>query len=124
ELLAGMPLRWQLMPGALSETTVLPKWVPMLRERACYRNSILVFDRGLPSVANFHRMIQDQQRSLTSIKSDSISTHVRLNTDTQDALQASGDELSAKQLSDFCAGLGLRCLNAQTYARALGLVQP
>ena len=25
----GMPLRWQLMPGALSETTVLPKWVPM-----------------------------------------------------------------------------------------------
>lgn len=120
----GMPLRWQLMPGALSETTVLPKWVPMLRERACYRNSILVFDRGLPSVANFHRMIQDQQRFLTSIKSDSISTYVRLNTDTLDALQASGDELSAKQLSDFCAGLGLRCLNAQTYARALGLVQP
>lgn len=120
----GMPLRWQLMPGALSETTVLPKWVPMLRERQCYRNSILVFDRGLPSVANFHHMIHDDQRFLTSIKSDSIATYVQLDSDTLDEMQALGDRLSAKELSDFSTRLELNCLNSQTYARALGLVQP
>ena len=120
----GMPLRWQLMPGALSETTVLPKWVPMLRERQCYRDSILVFDRGLPSVANFHQMIREEQRFLTSIKSDSIATYVQLDNDTLDALQALGDHLSAKELSDYCARLDLNCLSGQTHARALGLIEP
>ena len=124
----GLPLRWELLPGALSETTVLPKWLPRLSEQPDYAQAVLVFDRGLPCIENFLRLLDPEEGRLflTGIKSDAIPTYLHLDELALDALQALGDEATPAALSQACEALGLaaRAGSRNTFRKDFGLVEP
>ena len=128
----GLPMRWRLLPGALSETTVLPSWLDYLSNRTNLKQAVLIFDRGMPCAENFLKLVgngkldgQDGGRLfLTSVKSDAIPTYVELDKDALDALQALAGEANAEDVATACAALELHHLRQQTYARDLGVVNP
>jgi transposase len=128
----GLPMRWRLLPGALSETTVLPEWLDYLDQRSDLERAVLIFDRGMPSAENFQKLVgngqlqgQDKGRLfLTSVKSDAIPTYTKLDQNALDALQALPDSASSKQVAQACSAIGLLHLKAETYARDLGIVTP
>jgi len=129
---AGLPIRWSLLPGALSETTVLPEWLDYLSNRPDLNPAVLVFDRGMPCTENFLKLVGNGQLDgqdggrlfLTSVKSDAIPTYVEIDTDALDALQVLAGEASAEDVATACAVLGLHHLKQETYASDLGIVNP
>jgi len=128
----GLPMRWRLLPGALSETTVLPEWLDHLAQCPRLESAVLIFDRGMPSAENFQKLVgngqlpgQDSERLfLTSVKSDAIPTYTKLKQGALDALQALPDAASSKQVAQACSALGLLHIKADTYARDLKIVTP
>lgn len=120
----GLPLRWELLPGALNETTVLPSWITYLKDHQNLRGSVLIFDRGMTSWENIWRLLEPEKGHpfLTSVKSDSISTYVDLNVDRLDALQSIGSHADAGRIEEACRALGLMWYEKETYARDLGSV--
>lgn len=123
----GFPMRWELLPGALSETVVLPSWLPSVRRVKRYANAILVFDRGLPTINNFHLLVDKENGHpfLTSVKSDTIPSYVRLDNGAFDALQDLEDDASLADITHACARLGLRApVGSTTFRIDLGEVEP
>lgn len=121
----GLPLRWRLLPGALSETTVLPDWLAALRDWKELERSVLVFDRGLPSLDNFLRLVGDGGHLfLTSVKSDAIATCLPFDPSAFDALQTLPSDSAAQEVARVCASLDLAPLDRRTFARDLGSVTP
>jgi transposase len=125
----GLPLRWQLLPGALNETTVLPTWLPWLKEHTALASAPLIFDRGMPSAANFQRLVGKEEGHLflTSVKSDSIPTYVELDTAKLDELQGAANGGDGEALQRACDALELARhaeLKGNTFVRDLGLVTP
>ena len=128
----GLPMRWELLPGALCETTVLPHWIEDLQQRPWSHPAVLVFDRGMSCVANLIKLVgngdldgKDGGRLfLTSVKSDMIPTCVTLDHSLLDALQSLPAEASSTELAATCSALSLEHVEAETYARDLGGVEP
>lgn len=125
-------MRWQLLPGALCETTVLPDWVTELDQRSWSAEAVLVFDRGMSCVDNLSRLVGNGQYGgasggrpfLTSVKADLIPTCVALDTALLDELQLLPDDSPSTKVAEACEALGLLHLSRETYARDLGTTQP
>lgn len=86
----GLPMRWELLPGALNETTVLPEWLELLAKNKSLDASVLIFDRGMPSAKNLLKLVDRESGHLflTSVKSDAIPTYVKLPSKPFDSLQS------------------------------------
>jgi hypothetical protein len=124
----GLPMRWQLLPGTLSETTVLPDWLPKVKGQQRYSEAVLVFDRGLPTIENFFRLIDGKTGHcfLTSIKSDAIPTYLKLDIEALDALQAFETDAPRAKIAVACNRLGLHATASRpdTFRQDLGVVIP
>ena len=121
----GLPLRWEVLPGALCETKVLPAWLERLEGWEQVRSSVLIFDRGMPSWANFQRLLDPKQGHLflTSVKSDAIPTYLKVDREALDALQTLDVDAPADEVAQACAPLGLAPLRCDAYAKDLGVVE-
>jgi hypothetical protein len=128
----GLPMRWELLPGALCETTVLPHWIDDLHQRPWSHPAVLVFDRGMSCVTNLVKLVGNGKLDgdeggrlfLTSVKSDMIPTCVGLDQSLLDALQSLPADVSSTELAAACSALSLEHFEAETYARDLGVVKP
>ena len=128
----GLPIRWRLLPGALSETTVLPEWLQHVKERSCFDEAILIFDRGMPSAENFQKLVGDESLKgddgghlfLTSVKADMIAAYAGIDHSALDDLQNLPDETLRDEMVAACAAVGMEHFAAETYARDLGVVTP
>lgn len=120
----GLPMKWELLPGAISETTVLPSWTAYISGQEALSQSVLIFDRGMTSSKNIIELLDEDRGHLflTSVKSDSISTFVELNTRALDRLQATGLHASSDQIDRSCQALSLSHYKDQTYARDMDRV--
>ena len=120
----GLPMRWKVLPGALSETTVLPEWIRYLSNRSKLKRAVLIFDRGLPSMENFKKLLDesDGHMFLTSVKSDSIGTYVKLDHDKLDTLQNLKADAESKKVKQACKKLNLTHLANETYALDCGTI--
>lgn len=124
---SGLPLRWELLPGALNETVVLPSWLEHVEQQQRYRQAIIVFDRGLPSIDNFHRLVDPESGHLflTAVKSDAIPTYVELDNQLLDALQCLDEQSTLADIEKACRPLGLdRGFIKSAFRRDLGVVTP
>lgn len=121
----GLPLKWQLLPGALNETTILPEWIDFINATPALKNSVLIFDRGMPSAANFQKLVaQEGHLFLTCIKSDAIPTYIKLDEQLLDQLQQLPDDVSFHDLSMACQQLTLTHYQEVTFLCDLGIVTP
>jgi len=128
----GLPMRWSLLPGALSETTVLPGWIDELDQREWSERAVLIFDRGMSCIENLKRLVGTGELEgpkagrpfLTSVKADLISRCLDLDPDLLDQLQSVSDDAPASQITSACRALGLDYCNRETYVLDLGVRQP
>lgn len=124
----GVPLQWRLLRGALNESTVLPDWLTEANRWNEWANAVMVFDRGLPTVDNFHRLVgKEGHLFLTSVRSNTISTYVPpsvLNAQHFDQVQALKDDATAEEVLRICEALSLTQRDRCTYLRDLGLLEP
>ena len=124
----GLPLRWELLPGALNETTVLPSWLDHLQGQKHYDEAVLTFDRGLPSVDNFNRLLDAETGHLflTSIKSDAIPTYIELDRQALTQLQELPDDATTAAIAEACGRLRLTAsvTDPTTFRTDCGLVSP
>jgi transposase len=120
----GLPIRWELLPGALNESKVLPSWIPFLNERKVLKESVLIFDRGITSWDNIWSLLDPESGHvfLTSVKSDSIITFVDLNVRMLNQLQSIGSYAGESRIEHACRELGLSWFEEETYARDMGRV--
>lgn len=122
----GLPLSWELLPGALNESTVLPAWIDFLNDKDTLKSSVLIFDRGMPSAENFAKLVDSVTGHLflTSVKSDNIPFYVCLPEINLDYLQCISKSGSNSTIKKACQAAGLSHLKDFTYAMDLGLVNP
>jgi transposase len=122
----GLPMKWELLPGALNETTILPRWLPYLCHHKEMKLSVLIFDRGLPSAENFKQLVSQETGHLflTSVKSDSIPTYVKLDDKSLDRLQGLSGMVLPEKITKLSGALGLTHFKDETYVRDLGIIFP
>lgn len=121
----GRPLRWQLLPGALNESTILGEWVERVRQWPELDEAVLIFDRGMQSVANFEMLVGPRGHLfLSCVRATTISSYVNLDDDKLDELQQLSPDAAGAEIDQAAQRLGLRRIDPTTYVRSLGIVEP
>lgn len=122
----GMPLQWEFLSGALNEAPELPKWLERLNERQGFEDSVLIFDRGMQSVANFKALVdqQDGHLFLSSVRHSTITSYVELDEESLDELQSLPSDATAGEFRQIGQKLGFKQLDSRTFMRSLGVIEP
>jgi transposase len=68
----GLPLHWEVLPGKTAEVHVMPSWIEALAQHETLRELPLVFDRGLTSEDNLHRLVTKQRRFVTCARESQV----------------------------------------------------
>jgi transposase len=69
---AGLPLRWEVLPGKTGEATVLPRWIDALGQFPELASLPLSFDRGLCSQDNLVKLLAANRRFVTCRRQSDI----------------------------------------------------
>lgn len=68
----GLPLRWEVLPGKTSESTVLPHWLDSLAQYEELSQLPLCFDRGLCTEDNLLKLLNAKRRFVTCRRQSDI----------------------------------------------------